>query len=129
MRLSQSAAALVFLLFGTSAIAADLLPLKRGIYVRAGSACKGASNADTLSYWGERNGINDQRTRCVIKKLKRDGATYLIKRKCTSVRFGGSFHDEVSVTVRSRMSFVYKPWAAHRPPSSAFRYCGPKAQF
>jgi hypothetical protein len=116
------------LVISSGAIAADLLPLQRGIYVEAGTACKGASNADTLSYWGDRNGINDQQTGCEITNLKREGSTYSLKRNCTSGRFGGSSHDEVKVTIMSGTSFVFHPWAALGLPSRTFRYCGPKVQ-
>jgi len=36
---------------------ADMLPLKHGIYVPVGSACKGASNAEMVNYWGGKNSI------------------------------------------------------------------------
>ena len=129
MRVSVASAAPIFLFISSGAIAADLLPLQRGIYVEAGTPCRGASNADTLSYWGVRNGINDQQTRCEIVKLKQDGSTYLLKRKCTSVPFGGSRRDEVKATILSRTSFVFHPWKANGLPSRTFRYCGPKVQF
>src|SRR4051812_9206198 len=45
MRLPFRTAALVTLLTSSAAIAADLLPLKQGIYVPATRACRGASNA------------------------------------------------------------------------------------
>lgn len=128
MKARVAASAPIFLVIGTGAIAADLLPLQRGIYVEAGTRCKGASNADTLSYWGNRNGINDQQTGCEITNLKRHGSTYLLKRKCSSGRFGSPFLDEVKLTVRSRTSFVFHPSAVHRLPSRSFRYCGPKIQ-
>jgi hypothetical protein len=129
MKVSPAVAIPLLLLTSTSAIAADLLPLQRGIYVSEGTGCKGASNADTLSYWGDKNGINDQQTGCEITTLKKAGATYVLKRKCTSGRFGGSFNDEVKVTILSPASFVFHPWAVHHLPSRTFRYCGPKVQF
>ena len=46
------------LMFAWPAAAGEMLPLKRGIYVDTRAACKGASRADTLSYWGGDNGIN-----------------------------------------------------------------------
>jgi hypothetical protein len=117
------------LIVATAACAAGLLPLKNGIYVRAGTPCKGASNADTLSYWGADNGINDQQTSCKINDFSRDGATYLIKRTCTSGRFGGSFNDEVTVTVLDTTSFVIRHRAALGARSDTFRYCGSRVQF
>ena len=129
MKVSAAAAATIFLISSASAIAADLLPLQRGIYVQAGTACKGASNAATLSYWGGLNGINDQQTGCEITNLKQDGSSYALQRNCTSVRFGGSVHDEVKVTILSRTSFVFHPSVALGLPSRTFRYCGHKVEF
>lgn len=129
MKVTVAIAAPIFLISSAGVMAADLLPLKRGIYVEAGTPCKGASNADTLSYWGKGNGINDQQTGCEITNLQKGGSTYLLKRKCTSGRFGGSSHDEVKVTILSRTSFVFHPWVKHRLPSRTFRYCGHKVQF
>ena len=125
----KAATAFIFLVFGTTAVAADQLPLQRGIYVDVATACKGASNADTLSYWGDRNGINGQQTRCEITNMKRDGSTYSLKRKCTSVRFGESHYDAVKVTVISPTSFAFHPSAEFQLPSRTFRFCGPKVQF
>jgi hypothetical protein len=67
--------------------------------------------------------------RCEITNLKRNGATYSLKRNCTSLRVGGSSHDEVQVMIKSRTSFVFYPWEALGLPSRTFRYCGPKVQF
>ncbi|HEX2624373.1 MAG TPA: hypothetical protein VHM21_03870, partial [Sphingomicrobium sp.] len=52
-------------LLGVAAIAAaDLLPLKHGIYVPANVACRGASNADMVNYWGGRSGIGVAQASC-----------------------------------------------------------------
>ena len=129
MKVSVVTAAPLFLLVSSGAIAADLLPLRRGIYVETGTPCKDASNADTLSYWGGRNGINDQQTRCEVASLKQDNSTYTLKRECTSVRFDDSYQDDVKVTILSRTSFEFQPSEADRLPSRTFRYCGSKVQF
>jgi hypothetical protein len=129
MKVSVAAAAPIFLMSSAGVMAADLLPLQRGIYVVAGTPCKGASNVDTLSYWGRGNGINYQHTRCEITTLNKGGSTYSLKRKCTSIRFGDSYRDEVRVTILSRTSFVFHPTTALERPSRTFRYCGPKVEF
>jgi hypothetical protein len=122
------AAAPVLLLTAAGAVAADMLPLARGIYVTVGTACKGASNADTLSYWGGNNGINDQQTGCTIKSLRKVGATYALNRTCRSVRFGGSFKDRVKVTVLDRTTFLMQGRVPVGPGVRRFRYCARKVQ-
>ena len=128
MRLGLTAA-IPLVLAATSAVAADMLPLTRGIYVRAGTPCKGASNADTLSYWGGKNGINDQQTSCKINSLKKDGSTFLLTRTCTSGRFGGSFDDQVNVKILNRTKFNIYGRASLGAQTHTYRYCGSKVQF
>ena len=103
------------------AVAADMLPLARGIYVRAEVACRGASNVDTMSYWGEDNGLNLQRVSCRIDRLSRDGSVYIVHRQCRELRHGGTFSDRVRVTVLSRTSFSLN--------GRTFRFCGSTVQF
>jgi hypothetical protein len=122
------AATPLLLLSVTCAVAADTLPLRRGIYVQAGIPCKGASNADTLSYWGEDNGINGQQTACKITAMHRDGPLYSVNRTCTSLRFGGSFNDHVKITVLNQRVFKLRARRAHGATERMFRYCGPKVQ-
>lgn len=123
------AAAPYLLLAATDAVAADMLPLAQGIYVRAGTPCEGASNADTLSYSGGDNGINDQQTSCKINGVKKDGSTFSLKRTCASVRFGGSFDDQVKVKVFDRTSFKIYGRVSLGTQTQTFRFCGPKVQF
>lgn len=122
MKLRLAFASIV-LLSTTAQTAGDMLPLKRGIYVRVGTACEGASNVDTLSYWGGDNGINSQQTSCKIGALSRNGSIYTIKRTCTSLRFGDSSEDEAQVTISDPKSFTFSNrfWIEAR----SFRYCGP----
>jgi hypothetical protein len=118
----------LLMLSASAAIAADMLPLTQGIYVVAGTPCEGASNVDTLSYWGEDNGINDQRTRCRVTKLTRNGSTYSLRRSCTDIRAGFSFDDKAEITIRSRTSFLLHRGSRFASGDRTFRYCGPKVQ-
>ena len=127
MKLGQLAAPLL-LPSASGAIAADMLPLTKGIYVVVGTPCKGASNVDTLSYWGGRNGINDQRTGCKITKLTRIGSSYSLQRACTDIRDAYSFHDKAKITVRNATSFVIHAGNRFATQDRSFRYCGPKVQ-
>jgi hypothetical protein len=118
-------------LTATSVAAADLLPLERGIYVDIHAPCKGASNADTVSYWGSRNGINVSKAACTIKALKRRGQNYALRRACRDV-YGGSWHDRLKITVLTRTSFIIRTewnWTGLPPQETTVRYCGPKVQF
>ena len=128
MKSSLTAASLL-MLSASGAIAADMLPLTKGIYVVAGTPCKGASNVDTLSYWGEDNGINNQSTRCRITRLTKNGSTYSLRRNCTDIRQGFSFDDKAEISIRSQKAFVIHGGSKFANSDRSFRYCGPKVQF
>jgi hypothetical protein len=123
MKLRSIAAPMLFLA-ATGAVAPDMLPLAPGIYVTVGTPCPSASNADTLSYWGGRNGINDQQTSCRIDRLMKAGSTYSLQRTWRSLRFGGTFHDRMRITVANRRAFAI----SGRGDPRTFRYCGPRVQ-
>ncbi|HYN45326.1 MAG TPA: hypothetical protein VES64_01405 [Allosphingosinicella sp.] len=125
MRLAFAALAL---LAPAGAAAADLLPLTRGIYVREGRACRGASNVDTMSYGGGRNGLNISRMRCAIRRMTRRGQAYSLHRRCRELHYGGSVADRIRVTIADRRSFTLR--TQFTPPRGArFRYCGARVQF
>lgn len=125
MRLALGALAL---LAASGAVAADLLPLTRGIYVREGVPCRGASNADTMSYWGGRNGLNVSRMRCTIRRMTRRGPAYSLRRQCRALQYGGTVSDRIAVTIPDRRSFTLR--TSFTPPGGArFRYCGPRVRF
>jgi hypothetical protein len=124
VKLSWSKSAALFLLAGTAAAAADMLPLKHGIYVDANVACKGASNADTMSYWGKDNGLNVSRIGCRIVRLSKNGSTYTLQRTCRGITGSGTFKDKVAVKMISASSF-----ALIGDRSVTYRYCGRKVQF
>ena len=113
---------LLGLALSTSAIAADLLPLKNGIYVPVGRVCKGASNAEMVNYWGGRSGIGVAQATCTIASIRKKGSVYTYRDKCTDIQSG----DEIAggptvVTIQSATAF--------RMGGTAYRYCGPKVQF
>jgi hypothetical protein len=127
-------AALLTALSTASLAAADMLPLKRGIYVDMRVPCKGASNAETASYWGGRNGINGARAACTIKALNRHEKNYDLRRTCRLVQgpYTGHRHDRLRLTILSRTSFIIRPerhWNDVTVEDVTYRYCGPKVQF
>lgn len=119
----------LLLLSASGAVAADMLPLAKGIYVVVGMPCRGASNVDTLSYWGADNGINNQRTDCRIVGLTKNGSTYSLQRACTDLREGFSFDDKADITVRNQTSFVIHSGSRFTNDNRLFRYCGPTVEF
>jgi len=115
-------------LSASSVAAADMLPLKRGIYVDVNVQCKGASNADTVSYWGEDNGINVSKADCTIKAHSRHGRDYELRRACRDIH-GGSWQDRLNVTIRGPKSLIIRHRSGLDPRDVTYRYCGPKVQF
>lgn len=73
----------------TSALAADMLPLKQGIYVPANRSCKGASNAEIVNYWGGKASLGSAQATCTINKVTLDGNVFTITDKCADIRGGG----------------------------------------
>jgi hypothetical protein len=106
----------------TSAIAADLLPLKQGLYVPVKSACKGASNAEIVNYWGGRSSLGSAQATCTISKLTRDGKLFTITDQCTDIRGGGEIAGGPTVlTIDSPTRFTRG--------GESYRYCGTERQF
>lgn len=110
-------------LLGIAAIAAaDLLPLKRGIYVPANTACKGASNADMVNYWGGRSGIGVAQATCTIRKLDRKANAYTLHDQCRDLQSGDVIEGgPTKLVIASPTRFVMS--------GTAYRYCGPKPQW
>lgn len=126
--------AAVFLMtsFAHAAAAKDALPLKRGIYVRQGVSCIGASNADTLSYWGDDNGINNQQEACKIKSQRTQGSRHILSRSCRNGRFESNpFRNDIVVYIRSHSAFsidmikYVRRQRAFATRRVEYRYCGP----
>jgi hypothetical protein len=106
----------------TCAAAADLLPLRNGIYVPTRIACKGATNADIVNYWGGKSGIGVAQAECTIKKLTKKGSVYTFTDECRDLQSGDALEGGTTVlTVRSPTAFEMF--------GTAYRYCGTKVQF
>lgn len=105
-----------------SALAADLLPLKNGIYVPDNVACKGASNADIVNYWGGKSGIGVAQAECTILTISHRGNVYTYKDECRDIQSGDLIEGGPTVlTVRSPTAFEMF--------GTSYRYCGTKVQF
>jgi hypothetical protein len=106
----------------TAAVAADLLPLTTGIYVLAGTPCKGAPNSDTMSYWGGDNALNTSQVECRAKKVSWVGKVYTVNQVCSEIRSGEKFASEtISMTIPNATSFTLS--------GQSYRFCGKRAQF
>jgi hypothetical protein len=122
MRNVMLGAAIVAAAFAKGALAADMLPLEQGIYVPLQRPCKGASNAEMLSYWGARSAFSSAQARCTIAKMTRNGNVYTITDKCADIRGGGEIvGGPTVVTIASPTRFTLA--------GTSYRYCGPKVQF
>lgn len=109
-------------LIGATGATLDLLPLKKGIYVPLGSACKGASNAEMVNYWGGKSSIGVAQAECTIKHLAAKGKTYTVKDECVDIRSGESIGTSDRVlTITASTQF--------RMDGTTYRYCGPRVQF
>ena len=121
MRLRRTFA-LFALATSTSALAADLLPLRQGIYVPVGRACKGASNAEMVNYWGGKSAIGVAQATCTIRSLKKSGKTFTLKDECRDLQSGDMIKGGPTVlTIAGPTGF--------RMNGTAYRYCGPKVQW
>jgi hypothetical protein len=122
MRLPFRSACLVSLLASSGAIAADMLPLKQGIYVPVGRACKGASNADIVNYWGGQSSIGASQGDCTIRSLSHKGNVFTLKDQCRDIQSGDVLVGGPTVlTISNSTNF--------RMSGTSYRYCGTKVQF
>ena len=121
MHKAMSTMALVAAAVSTGALAADMLPLKQGIYVPANRPCKGASNAEIVNYWGGKESFGSAQATCTISKVTHKGNVYTITDKCADIRGGGEIvGGPTVVTIASPTSFTRE--------GQAYRYCGTKVQ-
>ena len=122
MRYSKFIGAIA-LIGSTDAIAADLLPLKNGIYVPKTVACKGASNADIVNYWGGKSGIGVAQAECTIKKISNKGAVYTFSDECRDIQSGELIEGGSTVlTVHGATAFeMSEPRTAIAEPRCSFR--------
>jgi hypothetical protein len=115
-------ATLIAAAFATATHAADLLPLKQGLYVPVKSACKGASSAEIVNYWGGKSSFGSAQATCTISKLTRDGKVFTIIDQCTDDRSGGKIvGGPTVVTIDSPTRFTRG--------GESYRYCGTERQF
>ena len=97
----------------------DMLPLRHGIFVPANVACKGASNADMVDYWGGKSSIGVAQAECTIAKLEKKGTTYTVTDSCKDIASGEIIEGGPTVlTNASPTSF--------RMNATSYKYCGPK---
>ena len=102
--------------------AADLLPLKQGLYVPVKSACKGASNAEIVNYWGGKSSLGSAQADCTIIKMTNNGKVLTITDKCSDIRGGGQIAGGPTVcTIASPTRFSRG--------GETYRYCGTERQF
>jgi len=112
------------LLIGISSavFAADMLPLKRGIYVPVATACKGAPNSEIVNYWGGKSSIGASQAECMVKKLTKKGNVYTMVDECKDIQSGDVIEGGPSVvTVKSPTSFAMS--------GVSYKYCGTRVQF
>lgn len=122
MRLPFRLASAVVLMSSGAAIAADLLPLKQGIYVPVGRACKGASNAEIVNYWGGKSSIGTSQGECTIKTVSHKGNVYTLKDQCRDIQSGEEIvGGPTVVTIKDATNF--------RMAGTNYRYCGTKVEF
>jgi len=122
VRLPFRFSALIALYVSSGAIAADLLPLKQGIYVPLGRPCKGATNAEMVNYWGGDSSIGASQGECTIKSVTHRGNVYTINDRCRDIQSG----DEI-VGGPTVLRIINK--ATFRMAGVTYRYCGTKVQF
>jgi hypothetical protein len=121
-KLTSRVVALLVSAFATPTQAADLLPLKPGLYVPVTSACKGASNAEIVNYWGDKSSLGSAQARCTISKLTKNGNVFTITDKCADIRGGGEIvGGQTFITITSPTRFIRD--------AEAYRYCGTERQF
>lgn len=115
-------ATMIAAVVSASAFAADLLPLKQGIYVPTNRPCKGAANAEIVNYWGGKSSFGSSQATCTISKIDRNGNVFTISDKCSDIRGGGEIvGGPTVVTIDSPTEFTRE--------GEKYRHCGTKVQF
>ena len=105
----------------SSVAAADMLPLKQGIYVPVATACKGAPNSDIVNYWGGTSSIGASQAECTIKKLSKKGSVYTLVDQCKDIQSGDLIEGGPTVvTVKGPTSFAMN--------GVSYKYCGTKVR-
>jgi hypothetical protein len=117
-------AALFTAAVSTGVLAADMLPLKQGIFVPANRPCKGASNAEMVNYWGGKSSFGSSHAVCTITKLTHQGKVFTITDKCRDARSDAEAEFDGATTVVT----ITSPTSFSKD-GETFRYCGTKVQF
>jgi len=106
----------------SSVLAADMLPLKQGIYVPTATACKGAPNSEIVNYWGGKSSIGAAQAECTIKKLAKKGSVFTLTDQCKDIQSGDLIEGGPTVVkISSPTTFEMG--------GTRYRYCGTKVQF
>jgi hypothetical protein len=114
------------MLAASAVSAADLIPLKNGIYVPVASMCKGASRAEMVNYWGGRSSIGSGMAECRIRKITHKRYTYVYTDVCTDIASGEKIEGgTTTVTVTGPAAFKM----GDGKQMDAYKYCGTKPQF
>jgi len=122
MRITLTTLACAVVSTGTLAAAADMLPLKQGLYVPANRPCKGASNAEIVNYWGGNSSLGSAQAECKISKLAKKGNVFTITDKCSDIRGGGEIvGGPTTITIANPTSFTRD--------GETYRFCGATRQF
>jgi hypothetical protein len=122
MRKATLTTVLIATVVSTGVLAADMLPLKQGIYVPANRPCKGASNAEIVNYWGGNASLGSAQAICKISKVTQKGRVFTINDTCVDIRGGGEIvGGPTVVTITGPASFTRA--------GETYRYCGAKVQF
>ena len=66
-------------LVAAPALAADLLPLSKGIYVAEGMACRSAPLSQVVNYWGGASAIGSGGPECKITTVTKSGGVIVTK--------------------------------------------------
>jgi len=122
MNFRQSFLGTLLVVTSSGVVAADMLPLKQGIYVPVAKACKGAPNSDIVNYWGGKSSIGASQAECTIKKLSKKGSAYTLVDECKDIQSGDVIEGGPTVvTVKTPTSFAMS--------GVSYKYCGTKVQF
>lgn len=125
-RLLLSVASLPAFAATAAAAAPDLIPIRQGIYVPAASACKGASRAAMVNYWGGNSSIGNGMATCTIRKMiARKGNSYTFTDICTDIISGDKIEGgPITLTVLGPAAFRMETGGE----ATAYKYCGPRPQ-
>lgn len=114
------------LLSASAVVAADLIPLKSGIYVPAASACKGASRAEMVNYWGGKSSIGSGMATCEIKKVSHAGNVYKYTDECTDIASGEKISGDTPTTLTILTPASFRMGTGR--DATTYKYCGARPQ-